>query len=80
MDSHRGGTGQLLHDLEEKMEVARVQLQILETMNSLRGSSYNLTRKEGSLLRFPILDLAQPPWRPRLEEEMAAEVFNGLSK
>ena len=38
MDSHRGGTGQLLHDLEEKMEVARVQLQILETMNSLRGS------------------------------------------
>ena len=33
MESHRGGTGQLLHDLEEKMEVARVQLQILETMN-----------------------------------------------
>ena len=35
MESHRGGTGQLLHDLEEKMEVARVQLQILETMNRL---------------------------------------------
>ena len=32
MESHRGGTGQLLHELEEKMEVARVQLQILEKM------------------------------------------------
>lgn len=38
MDSHRGGTGQLLHELEEKMEVARVQLQVLETMNGIRGS------------------------------------------
>ena len=37
MESHRGGTGQLLHDLEEKMEVARVQLQVLENINGLRG-------------------------------------------
>ena len=37
MESHRGGTGQLLHDLEEKMEVARVQLQVLENVNGLRG-------------------------------------------
>ena len=32
MESHRGGTGQLLHDLEEKMEVARVQLQVLDSL------------------------------------------------
>ena len=55
----------------------------LLAMKSLWGSSYNLTRKEGSSLRLPILDLAQPPWPLRsllLLPEAAAEVFNGLSK
>ena len=56
----------------------------LLAMKSLWGSSYNLTRKEGSSLRLPILDLAQPPWPLRslllLPAAAAAEVFNGLSK
>ena len=55
----------------------------LLAMKSLWGSSYNLTRKEGSSLRLPILDLAQPPWPLRsllLLPAAAAEVFNGLSK
>ena len=55
----------------------------LLAMKSLWGSSYNLTRKEGSSLRLPILDLAQPPWPLRsllLLPAATAEVFNGLSK
>ena len=30
------GSGELLHELEEKMEVARVQLQLVEAIGNLR--------------------------------------------
>ena len=58
MESHRGGTGQLLHDLEEKMEVARVQLQILDTMNGLRAS---VPEAEAAIsqLNADLIDLTQ---------------------
>ena len=58
MESHRGGTGQLLHDLEEKMEVARVQLQVLDTLNGLRG---HVPEAEAAIsqLNSDLIDLTQ---------------------
>ena len=56
LESHRGGTGQLLHDLEEKMEVARVQLQILETMNGLNGAEIDSAKAQ---LNADLIDLTQ---------------------
>merc|ERR1712001_361023 len=58
MESHRGGTGQLLHDLEEKMEVARVQLQVLDTLNGLRG---HVQEAEAAIsqLNSDLIDLTQ---------------------
>lgn len=32
-ESSKVGVGELLHDLEEKMEVARVQLQVVEALS-----------------------------------------------
>ena len=52
------GTGQLLHDLEEKMEVARVQLQVLDTLNGLRG---HVQEAEAAIsqLNSDLIDLTQ---------------------
>ena len=43
-ESSRAQVGELLHDLEEKMEVARVQLQIVDALRNLpqQRSTYNL--------------------------------------
>ena len=39
--THNGiGGGELLHELEEKMEVARVQLQLVESIGNLRRTPY----------------------------------------
>lgn len=58
MESHRGGTGQLLHELEEKMEVARVQLQILDTVSGLRG---HISEADSAIsqLNSDLIDLTQ---------------------
>ena len=57
LESHRGGTGQLLHDLEEKMEVARVQLHILESLNGLNGGPEVDSAK--AQLNADLIDLTQ---------------------
>ena len=57
LESHRGGTGQLLHDLEEKMEVARVQLHILESLNGLNGGPEVGSAK--AQLNADLIDLTQ---------------------
>jgi nuclear pore complex protein Nup155 len=58
MESHRGGTGQLLHDLEEKMEVARVQLHVLDGLIGLRN---HIPEAEGSIaqLNADLIDITQ---------------------
>ena len=45
-ESSKVGVGELLHDLEEKMEVARVQLQIVEALSG-----------ESCVVRFPKVPL-----------------------
>lgn len=63
-----GGVGDLLHDLEEKMEVARVQLMIVEALEALRagrGGVPNLRATKANiesalaLLNAELLDISQ---------------------
>jgi nuclear pore complex protein Nup155 len=57
------GVGELLHDLEEKMEVARVQLQIVEALSSLaaKGGSHNRNEINAALakLNSDLLEISQ---------------------
>ena len=63
-DAGKIGVGELLHDLEEKMEVARVQLQIVEALSSLAahgGGSHNRNEINAALakLNSDLLDISQ---------------------
>lgn len=62
-DAGKIGVGELLHDLEEKMEVARVQLQIVEALGTLASKQNNPNRNEInaalSKLNSDLLDISQ---------------------
>eukprot|EP00096_Caligus_rogercresseyi_P005390 TRINITY_DN2077_c0_g1_i1.p1 TRINITY_DN2077_c0_g1~~TRINITY_DN2077_c0_g1_i1.p1 ORF type:complete len:1265 (-),score=396.32 TRINITY_DN2077_c0_g1_i1:325-4119(-) len=64
MGSESNAAGELLHDLEEKMEVARVQLQILDALNSHGGPEVTnaVSRLNSDLLDISTLyqDFAEP--------------------
>ncbi len=51
-----GSVGELLHDLEEKMEVARVQVVIVEALQQLEGGE---AREALSRLNAELLDISQ---------------------
>ena len=54
-DASQSAAGEFLHELEEKMEVARIQLQILENIQKLSDSV--LTREAISALNCDLLDI-----------------------
>lgn len=59
-ESSRGGVGELLHDLEEKMEVARVQLQILDSLNLKDKANPSANLKTAiDRLNADLLDISQ---------------------
>ncbi|XP_040579145.2 nuclear pore complex protein Nup155 isoform X2 [Lepeophtheirus salmonis] len=64
MGSETNAAGELLHDLEEKMEVARVQLQILDALNTHGGHEVSsaVSRLNSDLLDISTLyqDFAEP--------------------
>ena len=49
-ESSRVGVGELLHDLEEKMEVARVQLQIVDALSGEHMNNRHFSSAFGQLL------------------------------
>ena len=57
-ESSRVGVGELLHDLEEKMEVARVQLQILNSLVSKRSANPEIQNALAKL-NAELLDISQ---------------------
>jgi len=56
------GAGQLLHHLEEKMEVARVQLMVLEAASNIAAAAGTISRLNSDLLDITTLyqDWAEP--------------------
>merc|ERR1712025_970428 len=60
--SANGAAGELLHHLEEKMEVARVQLQVLEAVNGKPEAEGQVGRLNSDLMDITTLyqDWAEP--------------------
>lgn len=60
MEADSGDTaGELLHDLEEKMEVARVQLQIVDALAGMRTQAPAEVESALSRLNADLLDISQ---------------------